>query len=93
MANLAEMHEPLTIAIFFLYLNRCPWELRRTKLMVEVGWQVQRMLTDDPPTARNLLPELFKLAGRMDSMQIRELRKVLSGLWISGVSSKSGIQR
>ena len=93
MANLAEMHEPLTIAIFFLYLNRCPWELRRTKLMVEVGRQVQRLLKDDPPAARNLLSELFKLTGRMDSMQIRELRRVLSGLRISGVPSKSGIQR
>jgi hypothetical protein len=88
-----EMHEPLTIALFFPYLNRCPWELRRSKLMVEVGRQVQRLLKDDPPAARNILSELFKLAGRMDSMQIRELRRVLSGLWISEVPGKSGIQR
>ena len=88
-----EMHEPLTIALFFPYLNRCPWELRRSKLMVEVGRQVQGLLKDDPPAARNILSELFKLAGRMDSMQIRELRRVLSGLWISEVPGKSGIQR
>jgi len=38
------MHEPLTVAVVFPFLSRAPWELRKTRLMVEMGGKVQRVL-------------------------------------------------
>ena len=76
-----DMHEPLQIAVYFPYLNRCPWELRRTKLLVDLARKVQRVLKSDPSLGRHILSELSLLTGRMDSLPIRELRSVLSGRW------------
>ena len=33
-----EMHETLMLVIYFPYLNRCPWELWKTKILVGMGW-------------------------------------------------------
>ena len=33
-----EMHETLILVIYLPYLNRCPWELWKTKILVGMGW-------------------------------------------------------
>ncbi len=76
-----DMHEPLLIALYFPYLNRCPWELRKTRLMVDVGRKMQRLLKTDEGAGRDLLSELCLLASRFDTMSLRDLRAVLSGRW------------
>ena len=74
-----EMHEPLQIAVYFPFLNRSPWELRKTRLLVDMARAVPKLLKDSPPLGRDLLSELCLLTGRMDTMPLRELRSVLSG--------------
>ena len=44
----SEMHEPLTVALLFPYLSRCPWELRKTKLMVDMGRTLSSVFKTDP---------------------------------------------
>jgi hypothetical protein len=75
----AEMHESLIIGIFFPYLSRCPWELRKTQLMVGLERKMRRMFKEDPASAGDLLSEFCRFTRRMDGMPVRVLRSVLSG--------------
>ncbi len=75
----SEMHEPLTVALLFPYLSRCPWELRKTKLMVDMGRTVSSVLKTDPALGGHLLSELCVLAGSLDAMSVCELRRALCG--------------
>ena len=73
------MHEPLTIAVVFPYLSRQPWELRKTGLMVEMGGKVQRVLKENPALGFDLLSKLCILTGKMESMSVLRLCRVLRG--------------
>jgi hypothetical protein len=77
----SEMHEPLTVALLFPYLSRCPWELRKTKLMVDMGRTLSSVFKTDPTLGGHLLSELCILVGRMDAMPLCELRRALCGRW------------
>ena len=74
-----DMHEPLTIAVVFPYLSRQPWELRKTGLMVEMGGKVQRVLKENPALGFDLLSKLCILTGKMESMSVLRLCRVLRG--------------
>ena len=75
----AEMHESLMIGLFFPYLSRCPWELRKTHLMVGLGRKVHKLLKESPSAAGDLLSEFCLYTRRLDAMPFQQLRKVLSG--------------
>ena len=76
-----DMHKPLQVAVYFPFLNRCPWELRKTRLLVDVARSLQKLLKASPAIGGNLLSELCLLTGRMATMPLRKLRSVLSGHW------------
>ena len=75
----AEMHEPLTLAIYLPYLRRCPWELRKSQPMVELERSLRSVFKTDPSLGGDILSKILHSTKRMDTMSLRELRKVLSG--------------
>ncbi len=74
-----KMHETLIIGIFFPYLSRCPWELKKTRLLVGVEKQVSRLFKTNPAAGWNLLSEFSLFTRRLNAMPVRQLRSVLSG--------------
>ena len=85
-------HETLVVALYFPYLNRCPWELRKTPFMVGMGRKVSKVLKTDEALGRNILSELCKSTRRMDAMPILNLRRMLSGQPRASFSNQSSIQ-
>jgi hypothetical protein len=63
-----DMHEPLTVAIFFPYLHRKPWELRKSPLLVDLERKLPKVFKDCESTRWNLLSELFDLAKELHKM-------------------------
>ena len=87
------MHESLIIALFFPYLSRCPWELRRTELMVGLERKLRKLLKEDPGAAGDLLSEFCFFTRRLDGMPVRVLRTVLSGRSRFTLQGGQGLQR
>ena len=75
----ASMHETLIIAIYFPFLRRCPWELKKTGLMVGLARKLCRLCKTDITAAGALLSEFCVFSRRLDFMPLRELRNVLQG--------------
>ena len=75
----ADMHEPLIFAVFLPYLHRQPWELRKTKLVVELERTLQGLLKENCGAARDLLSKFLLSSQQLDRMRIRKLRGVLFG--------------
>ena len=88
----ASMHESLIIGIFFPYLSRCPWELRKTQLLVGMAGKMRYMFKKDPGAAGDLLSEFCRFTRRLDSMPVRVLRSVLSGRSRFAVPSSKSVQ-
>ena len=74
-------HESLTVAIFFPYLRRQPWELKSSPLMGRVARQLHKVLPESSSSGRDLLSQLLILTTKLDKVSIRQLRKLLSGRW------------
>ena len=74
-----EMHETLIICFYFPYLNRNPWELKRTRLLVELEGQMSQLLKSDHAAAGRLLSKILLQAKGMDALPLRKLRKLLHG--------------
>ena len=72
------MHESLTLALFFPYLSRRPWELRRAKFMVEIERKVQEVFKDGQSSGRSLLSQLCYTTNSLEGMSIRDMHRVLS---------------
>ena len=75
----ADMFEPLSVALFFPYSSRKPWELKRTQLLVDLERKMRQMLKEGSGTGRDLLSKLCSKTSRLDQMPFRKLCKVLSG--------------
>ena len=75
----SDMHETLVLAFFFPYLPRDPWEFRKSRLMVGLAKQVCRMFKDNPADGWDLLSEFCLFAGRMPTLPVQHLQRVLSG--------------
>ena len=73
-----EMHESLTLDLFSPYLSRKPWELRRSKFMVEMERSLQGVLKKSDSPGRSLLSELCHHTKFLESMPLRDLYRVLS---------------
>ena len=88
-----EMHEPLTLALYFPYLHRSPWELKGSKLMVDMGRKLHGLFKTDESLGFDLLSELCIQARGLDSLPFHLLRKVLSGRRNDKVPEKSRVWR
>ena len=88
----ANMHETLIIAIMFPYLRRCPWELKRTGLMVGLARNLSRLSKTDVCAAGSTLSEFCSFSRRMDYLPLCQLRKVLQGKSSFAVPSEPGLQ-
>ena len=73
-----KMHESLTLALFFPYLSRKPWELRRSKFMVEVEGVLRRMFKEREESGGRVLSELCDATQSMAGLSLRDLRLMLS---------------
>ena len=73
-----EMHETLILVIYFSYLNRFPWELRRKNLMVGVGRHMRGVLNKDHILGRDLLSQLYNQTRGTDTLPFSNLHKFLS---------------
>ena len=73
----ASMHEPLIFALYFPYLSRSPWELRKSPLLVALERRLRQVFKTDYRLGGCLLSQFCCLSRRMDTMSLRELRRVL----------------
>ena len=86
------MHESLTVALFFPYLNRAPWEFKKTRLMVDMGRLLPKVFKEAPALAGAVLSELCSLTRRLDTMPLGDVRRVLYGGWKPRVSGEQSFQ-
>ena len=84
----SNMHESLTIGICFPYLKHRPWELRRSKKLLELGRSLSRVWKGDPGTEGPILRELWSLPGRLADMSSYMACKVLQGISESSLSHR-----
>ena len=73
------MFEPLTVALFFPYSSRKPWELKHTKLLVDLERDLRKMLKEGSGSGRDILSKLCGITCKLEQLPFRELCKVLSG--------------
>ena len=85
---LSTSHEPLTVAIFFPYIHRAPWELKGTPLMGRMARELCNLFQKDPSTGRYILSQLLKVSARLDRLSVQQLRRVLSGQWFPKISDQ-----
>ncbi len=73
----SSMHKPLFIGISFPLLNRNPWSLQRTPLLVELERQLRQVLSsgaeDGGDILRKLLQTLWQLASMSESVACKML--------------------
>ena len=74
----ADMFESLTVALFFPYSSRKPWELKHTQLLVDLEGKMREVLKEGSSSGGDLLSELCGKTSRLNEMPFRELCKVLS---------------
>ncbi len=72
-----EMHETLIVCLYLPFINRDPWELKRTRLLVDMEVKMYRLLKRDHAAAGRLLSKLLLQTRRMDAMSLRDLRRLL----------------
>ena len=87
----SSMHEALTVALFFPFLNRAPWEFKKTRHMVEMGRLLPQLFKESPALAGAVLSELCALTRRLDSMPLGDVRRVLYGGWKPRVPSEQSL--
>jgi hypothetical protein len=73
----ADMYEPLTIAIFFPYLDSKPWQLKGTPFMGGVERTLYHVRSGGEGSVGDILSELWSVARRMDAMSVSDLRRLL----------------
>jgi hypothetical protein len=71
------MHEPLFIGISFPLLNRNPWSLRRTPLLVELEQQLRQVLSTGPEDGGDVLHKLLQTLRQLARVSESVARKML----------------
>ena len=71
------MHEPLTIAILFPFLNHRPWELRRTPKFLELASTLRKVWESCTEPKGPVLQELWSLLRSAANLLPSMARKVL----------------
>ena len=73
----ASMHEPLWIGISLPIVNKSPWTLRRTPLLVELARDLREVFASGEGDGRDILRKLLRVPGRIQSVSQRVARGVL----------------
>jgi hypothetical protein len=73
------MFEPLTVALFFPYSSRKPWELKHTQLLVDLERNLCEMLKKGSGSGRDLLSKFCRSVGGLEELSFCQLCKLLSG--------------
>jgi hypothetical protein len=88
-----DMLEPLTIAFCFPYLTHSPWQLKRSKVLLEMGRSVHGVWNSDGSSEGSLLRELWELPSRLENMSEVVARALLQGKPSPEVSHRSAGKR
>ena len=73
----SSMHEPLWIGISLPLINKSPWTLRRTPLLVELERDLREMLASCKGDGRDILRQLLRVPKRVQAVQKHVARGVL----------------
>ena len=73
----SQQHEPLTLAFVFPFLHFSPWQLKRTRAFLEVGWVLQKMWKNSEVTPGPILRKFLLKTRSLESMQEYVVRQVL----------------
>ena len=87
------MHEPLTIALLFPFLNHRPWELWRAPELLDLESSLHEMWKSHPESEGPLLRELWSLPRRLASVFTCLAREMLYGKRKRDVSRCSSRKR
>ena len=71
------MHEPLRLGICVPFAPIKPWQLKGSKVVVDVGKRLSEMWKAREGAEGDLLFEFCSFARGMESMPLRDLRSVL----------------
>ena len=75
----ADMLEPLTIAFCFPYLSHSPWQLKRSKILLELGRSLHEVWDTNLGSEGPLLRKLWELPTRLENMSEIVARSLLRG--------------
>jgi len=73
----ASMHEPLLLAFVLPFLTFCPWELRNSAPLLELGGTVRRLWTSSEQSVGPFLRQLCELSSTLAGMSPGMVRTVL----------------
>jgi hypothetical protein len=82
------MHEPVLIAILFLFLRHSPWQLRNTPKMHAVGRKLHSLLEGENVDTRDFLFKFWEQCHRFGSMSESMVRRVLFFRPVSSVCDR-----
>jgi hypothetical protein len=72
-----QMHEPLILVLTLPFLAVCPWQLRNTPPVLELGRTLCRMWQDPQGDVGGVLCQLCHLLASLDSMSAGMVRELL----------------
>ena len=72
------MHETLKLVIYFPYLNRCPWYLKKTKIFMGFVCYLQIVFKEDYPLVGCVLSQLYKQTCGIYTVTFGQLYNLLS---------------
>ena len=70
-------YEPLVVGIVFPFFRHPPWQLRSTPKMFAVGRELSKVWEDSSLDSGTILRKLCKLSGRLDSVPVDVVPKLL----------------
>ena len=88
-----QMHEPLTLAIFFPFLSFRPWQLRGSISLLALGRELSRVWKDNHPGEGPLLRKLWSFQRTISSMPADLAWKVLQSENLDRISSSKTRKR
>ena len=68
----SEMHETLIVAVYFPYLSRYPWELRKSPLLVDVDRCVCLLLKENVSLAGDFLSQFCNHVNSQAAQSVTE---------------------
>jgi hypothetical protein len=63
--RMTDMYEPLWVGIILPFVHCRPWSLKRAPLLVEMGWELRRVLKASEGDGGNILRKLLHLPKRI----------------------------
>ena len=85
--------EPLTISVCYSYLSHSPWEVRRSKALLELVRYVQGVWVNDPGAKVPLLRRLWRFKEGASALLPVVASRMLQGLQKFKVSHSTSRKR